>query len=75
MPIYEYSCNQCGHRFETLVRKSSETVNCKQCGSTELQKLVSAHAITSGAADTACHAAPCSPAPACGSGGGCPALK
>ena len=75
MPIYEYRCADCQSQFETLVRNSAESVTCKQCGSENLQKLISAHAITSGSPDTACGTAPCSPAPACGSGGCCPGLN
>ena len=75
MPIYEFRCKNCHQQFETLVRNSSESINCKQCGSTDLQKLISAHAISSGAPDTACETAPCSPDPACGSGGCCPGLN
>ncbi len=73
MPIYEFRCLDCDTRFETLVRNSTEVINCNQCDSSKLQKLISAHAITSGTPDTACGTAPCSPAPAC-SGGRCPAF-
>lgn len=69
MPIYEYQCESCSTRFETLVRRRDETVNCPHCGSDRLRKLLSAHAVGHGAPDTACGAAPCSPLPACGSGG------
>ena len=41
MPIYDYSCSDCGHHFETLVRSGS-TPACPQCGSTALDKQVSA---------------------------------
>lgn len=75
MPIYEFRCGDCHAQFETLVRNSSESVSCKQCDSTNLQKLVSAHAITSGSPETACGTTPCAPAPACSSGGGCPGLN
>ncbi|MFQ5518912.1 MAG: zinc ribbon domain-containing protein [Mariprofundus sp.] len=75
MPIYEFQCKTCSSRFETLVRNSDEAVSCKQCGGSDLQKLISAHAITSGAPDTACGTSPCSPQPACGSGGACPAFN
>ena len=68
MPIYEYQCNDCQHHFETLIR-GEESAQCPSCGSERLQKLISAHAIGHGVPDTACGAAPCSSAPACGSGG------
>lgn len=37
MPIYEYQCQACGHRFEKIV-KLNETPNCPECGSGELEK-------------------------------------
>jgi len=69
MPIYEFQCQSCDHRFETLVMKYDDAVLCKACSSDQLQKLISAHAIGHGAPDTACGNAPCSPAPMCGIGG------
>ncbi len=69
MPIYEFHCQQCEQSFETLVRRSDETICCPACGSEQLQKLISAHSVGSGMPDTACGSAPCMPAPACGSGG------
>jgi putative FmdB family regulatory protein len=34
MPIFEYACDDCGTRFEKLVRRSAETeaVQCPSCG-------------------------------------------
>ncbi len=69
MPIYEFQCKTCHHRFETLVMKRDEAVFCTACSGDQLQKLISAHAVGSGAPDTACGNAPCSPTPMCGSGG------
>ncbi len=68
MPIYEFQCRQCDRQFETLVR-SSDVVTCPGCSSEDLKKLISAHAVGSGAPDTPCGSAPCSPMPACGMGG------
>jgi putative FmdB family regulatory protein len=31
MPIYDYQCKKCGHRFEQLV-KAGETPDCPKCG-------------------------------------------
>ena len=43
MPIYEYACQDCGQRFETLVR--SDTVpECPHCHSTALDKQLSVFA-------------------------------
>ncbi|MCP3692866.1 MAG: zinc ribbon domain-containing protein [Planctomycetaceae bacterium] len=40
MPIYEYSCCECRHEFEILVR-ASESPSCPQCSSEQLGKLFS----------------------------------
>lgn len=40
MPIYEYFCDACDKKFETLVR-SGEVPSCPQCGSRDLKKLLS----------------------------------
>ncbi|MEI8031430.1 MAG: zinc ribbon domain-containing protein [Comamonadaceae bacterium] len=40
MPIYEYACNDCGHKFETLVR-SGTVPECPTCHSPKLDKLLS----------------------------------
>ncbi|HLH02449.1 MAG TPA: zinc ribbon domain-containing protein [Bryobacteraceae bacterium] len=38
MPIFEYSCDDCGKRFEQLVRRASEAdgVRCPACGTDHL---------------------------------------
>jgi putative FmdB family regulatory protein len=43
MPIYEYRCAKCGEVSEFLILGKQKQLNCKQCGSEELIKLVSAH--------------------------------
>ena len=32
MPIYEYSCEDCGTKFEKLVRRQGDDVVCPSCG-------------------------------------------
>ena len=39
MPIYDFSCKACSHKFEALVRKN--TPACPECASEDLEKLVS----------------------------------
>ncbi len=70
MPIYEFRCESCENRFETLVRKHDESVACPACSGDQLKKLISVHTVGSTTAETPCGKAPCSPAPMCG-GGGC----
>lgn len=64
MPIYEYTCRQCDHDFELLVR-GSELPQCPKCGGAELEKLLSV---------PAAHTAAANSLPVCESpppGGGC----
>lgn len=45
MPIYEYQCQACGHKFEKLQKISDEPLSdCPACEKTELKKLISAAA-------------------------------
>lgn len=43
MPIYEYSCQSCGHQLEALQRMSDQPlVDCPACQQPSLRKKVSA---------------------------------
>ena len=49
MPIYEFICRECGHRFEELVLSASaslEHIVCPSCGAEKPEKLISAVAFT-----------------------------
>jgi putative FmdB family regulatory protein len=53
MPIYEYKCDDCGTKFEKLVRHSSDVpeLTCPSCGKNHLQQELStfaAHASSGG---------------------------
>ena len=51
MPIYEYTCRKCEHRFESLVRKPSETPKtCPKCGTAKPVKAFSSFAVASAGA-------------------------
>ncbi len=65
MPIYEYSCGDCGRQFETLVR-SGTTPECPSCHSHTLEKKLSVTAAT-GTSASHNHAGPCG---ACGNPAG-----
>ncbi|WP_374317093.1 zinc ribbon domain-containing protein [Aquabacterium sp.] len=43
MPLYDYHCPACDNHFELLVR-SSTVPTCPKCGSTNLEKCVTAPA-------------------------------
>jgi len=60
MPIFEYRCKVCGHRFEELVPKADTEVHCPECDQAT-EKLFSSFAAAVG---------PSKSAPVCG-GGGC----
>lgn len=58
MPLYEYQCRECSHRFETLVR-DRRPVSCPSCASQNLEKLLSVFATASGAGASAVPAGAC----------------
>jgi putative FmdB family regulatory protein len=46
MPIYEYDCRACGHRFEQLVLAGT-IPTCPACEGRELERVVSMFAVSS----------------------------
>lgn len=44
MPIFEYVCRECNHRFELLIQGSAEAA-CPQCNATKLEKQYSAFGV------------------------------
>lgn len=46
MPLYEYECKNCGHKFEKLVSisKADESQKCPECGKEDSQKQFSTFA-------------------------------
>jgi putative FmdB family regulatory protein len=64
MPIYEYLCDDCGSKFEKLVRSSqaAEEIECSSCGEAHVTQQLSTFAAHS-------HGAPSQEAmPSCPSG-------
>jgi putative FmdB family regulatory protein len=47
MPIFEYACRSCAHRFEVLIRGTSAQPACPECKSADLEKLLSLPAVKS----------------------------
>ena len=64
MPIYEYRCEACEHRFETLVR-GAETPVCPTCGSATLAREFSTFAVSTGGTTPRYSASP-APCGTCG---------
>ena len=57
MPIYEYSCQECGNEFEALVRGEAQP-SCPACGAVALERLFSLPTVqSSGTHDKAMRAA------------------
>jgi putative FmdB family regulatory protein len=46
MPIYEYRCKTCDHKFELLVRGKTEPA-CPSCKGLDLERLLSLPAVSS----------------------------
>ncbi len=45
MPIYEYQCQSCGHKFEKIQKISDQPLqDCPSCERAELKKLLTAGA-------------------------------
>ena len=43
MPIYEFQCNACGHRFDRLQKLSDpDPSDCPECGQPQVQRQISA---------------------------------
>jgi len=43
MPIYEFQCAQCGHRFDRLQKLSDpDPADCPRCGAPQVSRLLSA---------------------------------
>lgn len=42
MPIYDFECQSCGHRFEELVKTTADDrPACKKCGAAHTERLFS----------------------------------
>ena len=48
MPIYEYRCEDCGTKFEKLLRRAGDEVNCPSCGQSHLKTEFSTFAAHNG---------------------------
>ncbi len=68
MPLFEFECDNCNHRFEELVISSSKTVEkCPKCADTSIRKLVSAGSFKANGSSSGLDSMPM---PSCSSGGG-----
>jgi putative FmdB family regulatory protein len=68
MPIFEYRCESCGHKFEAILL-GDQSPECPKCHTEKLEKQLSTFAVSKGGA-----AAPemgCGQASCCRMNGGC----
>jgi putative FmdB family regulatory protein len=70
MPIFEYRCEACGHKFEAILSSASRRRNVPNCHTEKLEKQLSTFAVSksSGAASPE---AGCGQANCCRMNGGC----
>ncbi len=76
MPIFEYLCEDCGNKFEKLVRRSasensSNGVHCPSCGQEHLKQQFSTFAAHANGASHAQDALPSCPSGMCQTPGLC----
>jgi putative FmdB family regulatory protein len=79
MPLYDYHCQECGKLSEILLTGSSDQIECRFCGSGDLQKVLSAPSSMSGLAknsmpgpgDTSCCGSTPGQAAGCAGPGSC----
>ena len=71
MPLYEYSCNNCGNDFEKTVSfaEADSKQKCPICGSGKTNKKISASAMIGGSSARG-NSSISSSGGSCGSGGG-----
>ncbi|MFN7960340.1 MAG: zinc ribbon domain-containing protein [Thermoanaerobaculia bacterium] len=70
MPLYEYRCEACHHRFEVLQRmgQGAEGLACPRCGEGSVERLLSTFAAHSAGGSSAASTGGSCGAPGCGSG-------
>ena len=72
MPIFEYRCQDCGTKFEKLVRRSTEVaeLECPSCGKQHLEQELSTFAAHANGSPKS-SAAPVCPSGRCSNPGMC----
>ena len=48
MPIFEYQCRECKQEFEAILWRDSEKVECPDCGTPEVTRMISSFAVSNG---------------------------
>jgi putative FmdB family regulatory protein len=69
MPIFEYRCEACGHKFEAILF-GAQMPECPQCHTEKLEKQLSVFAVSK-PSSSAAPASGCGQAHCCRMNGGC----
>ncbi len=69
MPIFEYRCEECGHRFEAILF-GAQKPECPKCHTAKLEKQLSTFSVSKSSNDAA-PAAGCGQQSCCMMNGGC----
>jgi putative FmdB family regulatory protein len=69
MPIFEYRCEACGHKFEAILF-GQQTPECPSCHTEKLEKQLSTFAVSKGSGATSPEAG-CGQTNCCRMNGGC----
>ena len=71
MPIYEYSCRQCGVEFEKLVASHATAVACPSCAGERVMRRISLVGVRTGGQGAGAPAMGAAGGGCCGGGCGC----
>ena len=75
MPIYEFLCKSCDHKFEKLLIRRDAEVHCPDCEAADVQRLMSACSFGSSdgsvqaAGTSSCSSCSATSCGSCGGGG------
>lgn len=70
MPIFEYRCEGCGHKFEAILF-GEQKPECPKCHTAKLETQLSVFAVSSGHSSSAAAAEGCGKSNCCMGSGGC----
>lgn len=68
MPLYDFSCSDCDHHFEQLVRREADVpqVTCPKCAGGHVHRQLSLPAAPLSSATAQSNPSPCGSGPPCG---------
>jgi len=65
MPIFEYVCDDCGTKFEKLVRRQGDAIACPSCGQSHLTTALSTFSAHAGSGKSSAGEMPSCPGGMC----------